>query len=295
MMNLTITKITNFIGHKNALYQLHRISDQSFYSAGADGMLVRWDLSKPKEGLLVATTNQAIYSILQFKNYLLLGLKNGSIHVINTQTFKEERQLLISDNPIFSMATTEDLILIGTESGMLYQMDSNFQVTQKKKIAQNAIRSLHIAQGIIYAGSTDNHLYILNPEFDSIHAPIVHPDTIFSLTHTADELITGCKDARIRIFDLTTLALKKTLDAHWYHVKSLHSNPKHALILSTSMDKTIRIWDSDNWELLKVIDREKYESHSSSVNCGLWLSENTVISCSDDRSIQAFHVEIENT
>lgn len=61
------------------------------------------------------------------------------------------------------------------------------------------------------------------------------------------------------------------------------------------MDKTIRLWNTDTWELIKVIDFQKHEAHTSSVNCGLWLNENIVISCSDDRSIQAFHIELKNT
>ena len=131
-MNLTITKITNFLGHKNALYQLHKISDQSFYSAGADGLLVKWDLDFPEDGLLVANTEQPIYSIASNKQNVLLGLKNGTIYVLNTETLNEEKQLLIANNPIFCIANYKDSFLIGTESGVLYLMNSEFKIIGKK-------------------------------------------------------------------------------------------------------------------------------------------------------------------
>ena len=294
-MNLTITKIANFLGHKNALYKLHKISDKAFYSAGSDGMLVKWDISKPEDGLLIANAQQAIYSLVSFDNFLLLGLKNGTIHVINTQTQKEEKQLIVADNSIFCLEIYGNLILIGTESGVIYVMNQEFEIVKKKRVAERSIRSMCVIDGLVYAGSTDNRLYCLDRSLNEKKAPISHPDTVFALAQVHNTLVTGCKDARMRIIDMESWQIAHRIDAHWYHVKSLDKNPKFPLILSTSMDKTIRIWDTQTWELLKVIDKEKNDGHSSSVNCGLWLTENTVISCSDDRSIQAFHLEIVNT
>ncbi len=294
-MNLTITKITNFLGHKNALYQLHKISDQSFYSAGADGLLVKWDLDFPEDGLLVANTEQPIYSIASNKQNVLLGLKNGTIYVLNTETLNEEKQLLIANNPIFCIANYKDSFLIGTESGVLYLMNSEFKIIGKKQISSKALRSLHVHNEQIYAGSTDNFMYCLDIHFNTLHPPIEHLDTVFSIEYTDKHIVTGCKDARIRVFEAETLQLIKMIDAHWYHVKSIAKNPTQPILISTSMDKTIRLWNTKTWELLKVIDFQKHEAHTSSVNCGLWLNENIVISCSDDRSIQAFHIELKNT
>lgn len=294
-MNLSITKITNFLGHQNALYQLHKKSDHSFFSAGADGLLVQWELNQPEAGQLIANANQPIYSIASGKRSLLLGLKNGTIHVLNLKDLSEEKQLLIANNPIFCIENYKDHFLIGTQKGVLYLMDDSYKIVLKKQISSQSIRSIRVANDEIIVGSTDNHLYGLNDRFEEIAPCVEHPDTVFSIETYQNYLITGCKDARMRIFDIQTRDLIKTIDAHWYHIKSLHKHPSQPLLLSTSMDKTMRLWNTDTYELLKVIDFEKYEAHTSSVNCGLWLNENTVISCSDDRSIQAFHIEIINT
>ena len=168
----------------------------------------------------------------------------------------------------------------------------NLRLLVKKQISSKALRSLHVHNEQIYAGSTDNFMYCLDIHFNTLHPPIEHLDTVFSIEYTDKHIVTGCKDARIRVFEAETLQLIKTIDAHWYHVKSIAKNPSQPILISTSMDKTIRLWNTKTWELLKVIDFQKHEAHTSSVNCGLWLNENIVISCSDDRSIQAFHIEL---
>ena len=56
------------------------------------------------------------------------------------------------------------------------------------------------------------------------------------------------------------------------------------MLASASKDKSIRIWDTKTWQLLKVINRKKYEYHSNSVNKIIWSADDkSLISVSDDR------------
>ena len=61
--------------------------------------------------------------------------------------------------------------------------------------------------------------------------------------------------------------------------------------LSSSKDKTIKIWDADNFKVLQRIDKEE-NGHVNSVNSGFW-DENSgmFISGSDDRSAIAWKIE----
>ncbi len=52
---MNVRKIDTFSGHRDCVYTL--ISDSggsSFYSAGGDGLVVKWDMTKPDLGDLVA-------------------------------------------------------------------------------------------------------------------------------------------------------------------------------------------------------------------------------------------------
>ncbi|MBK8425147.1 MAG: hypothetical protein IPL27_03820 [Lewinellaceae bacterium] len=52
---------------------------------------------------------------------------------------------------------------------------------------------------------------------------------------------------------------------------------------TASRDKTLKIWDSATFTLLKVVDTIRDGGHINSVNRLLWLPE-CLVSASDDRS-----------
>jgi len=256
-------------------------------------MIVQWNLSKPVEGKLVANVKQPIYVLLHWKKYLLAGLKDGHLLVMDIHEGKELKRLIIDNEPIFSMVANGDTLIIGTGSGKVKLFNQHFELIAEKQVANKAIRSALVHHQHLIFGSTDHHIYVFDFKLNPVTTIAAHSETVFALASTDGYLISGSKDARIKLFDAQTYELVKSLDAHWYHVKSLDYNRANGLLVSTSMDKTLRIWNAATMELLKVIDHAKYEGHTSSVNCGLWLDENTLISCSDDRSIMAFKVAIE--
>jgi WD40 repeat protein len=57
------------------------------------------------------------------------------------------------------------------------------------------------------------------------------------------------------------------------------------------MDKTIKVWNEE-LDLLKVVDLERNDSHTNCINKVEWLDENMFVSCSDDRSLVLWKVEI---
>ena len=87
--------------------------------------------------------------------------------------------------------------------------------------------------------------------------------------------------------------LFRSIVAHMFTINSIEFNPAGTYFLTGSMDKTIKLWDAGNFELLKVIDKERFGGHLSSVNNLVWSSyKNRVISCSDDRTISLWEIKI---
>jgi WD40 repeat protein len=61
------------------------------------------------------------------------------------------------------------------------------------------------------------------------------------------------------------------------------------------MDKSIKIWDAENFRLLKVIDKARHAGHGTSVNKLLWSEDqNRLLSVSDDRSASIWDIQIDN-
>jgi WD40 repeat protein len=79
--------------------------------------------------------------------------------------------------------------------------------------------------------------------------------------------------------------LLRDIPAHNYHINDIKFNPSASLFATVSMDKTLKIWDSETLKLLKVVDRFKQDAHTNSVNKIIWLNENELITCGDDKLI----------
>ena len=57
------------------------------------------------------------------------------------------------------------------------------------------------------------------------------------------------------------------------------------------MDKSVKVWQTADLTLLKVIDKARHAGHGTSVNKLLWSSYNDqVVSASDDRTISIWDV-----
>ena len=79
--------------------------------------------------------------------------------------------------------------------------------------------------------------------------------------------------------------------AHWFTINKIVFHPEGKWFATGSRDKTIKIWDAETFELLKVIETMRDKGHINSVNCLLWSEHNDyLLSCGDDRSIIAWEV-----
>jgi WD40 repeat protein len=79
--------------------------------------------------------------------------------------------------------------------------------------------------------------------------------------------------------------------AHMYAINHLDFSPDGKHFVTCSMDKSIKVWDTEALKLLKVIDRARHAGHGTSVNKLLWTSfNNQLLSASDDRTISVWQI-----
>ena len=85
--------------------------------------------------------------------------------------------------------------------------------------------------------------------------------------------------------------LHTEIAAHLYAINHLAFSPDGKHFVSCSMDKSVKVWQTDDLSLLKVIDKARHAGHGTSVNKLLWTSFNgQVVSASDDRTISIWDV-----
>lgn len=75
----------------------------------------------------------------------------------------------------------------------------------------------------------------------------IHSDSVLSLQFTGDgsKLISSAADKTIRVIDLASNSVVRSLDGHTHHVLAVAWHPTEPLIASASADKTVKVWNAE--------------------------------------------------
>jgi WD40 repeat protein len=85
----------------------------------------------------------------------------------------------------------------------------------------------------------------------------------------------------------------QNIPAHLFTIYDIKFHPSLNIFATASRDKSIKIWDAEDFRLYKTISREKgYPAHRLSINKIIWNSFNdTLLSVGDDKLIMVWEVK----
>ncbi|WP_367916528.1 WD40 repeat domain-containing protein [Leadbetterella sp. DM7] len=291
-MKFEISKVATYKGHKDSVYDLaDGITEGRFLSAAGDGYLVEW--VSPAEGVPVARVNHPVYAFEHRKEQHLIWLGENSegIHLIDTERKKAETFLKLGKVSVFAIVSAGSKTLAGNSLGYIHVID-NRQNTfiRHLKVTDKSIRAIAVngVTGEFAAGSSDHCIRVYDLDTLQLKKTIqAHSNSVFTLAYRDQFLISSGRDAHITLWD-SSLDYQSAISvpAHNYAVNHILPLAGTSLLASCSMDKSIKIWDIDTMNLLKVIDKGKFASHGTSVN-RLWWNSRTqnLFSGSDDRTV----------
>lgn len=294
MPGLNVTKVAEFHGHRDSIYAMDFDPHTGkFYSAGADGFLVEWNWPESTDGMVLARMPEPAYSVLYTPDRIYWGSSTGILYIIDTYSNKLIRSVHLHKKGLFSICRSADEeILTGGGDGFLIRLDPEGNVLERIQLSEKSIRKVLVAPESIWVAGSDYKIRELSRTDRSLKRVLHgHQNSVFDLVLNGQMLISAGRDARIRKWDtsLSDNEFIRSVDAHWFTIHSLAIRPEGDLLLSASMDKSIRIWSAD-LTLLKEVNRERDDGHNNAVNKVLWIDSNHFISCSDDRAIKLFHV-----
>jgi WD40 repeat protein len=295
---ISVSKLAQFSGHTGNIYGLYfsPISKKVFTGA-TDGYVVEWDLNKPDEGRLLCRLGEPIYCIYLYepKQQLWIGLATGNIHVVDLVSKEEIKNLEVHKLGVFDLKCHNGLMYAAGGDGCISMLNADtFELIGLKKIAQKSVRCLSFHQNgqLIAAGTSDHSIVLLSNNLDILNTEFTaHDNSVFSLSFTADGqyLLSGGRDAHLNIWHLDLvdfrLNLMKKIPAHNLHLHHISVQKEGDYFLTSSMDKSIKIWALEDFKLLKVIDKNRNESHINSVNKIAWVQANEFVSISDDKKM----------
>lgn len=300
--SIHVQKLGVYKGHSDSIYALEPgVSDTMFYTSGADGMVVAWDLNKPDEGKLIAKLPNSVYAIcfVPQTRELFVGHNFEGVHVIDTDTNREKKSAQITKSAIFDIKKYEDWLLVATGDGYLIVLESSdLSTIAKLKITDASIRvlAIHPDKKQLAIGSSDHLVRIIDlPSLRITHTLKGHTNSVFALQYSPDGevLLSAGRDAHIIVWDMRTYTPLHSIAAHMYAINHITFSASGKYFVTASMDKSIKVWDAVQFKLLKVIDKSRHAGHGTSVNKVLWTAFNhTIISVSDDRTISIWNVDL---
>lgn len=295
-------KTFTYTGHKDCIYGLGKgFEPNTFVTGAADGWVVEWDYANPADGKLLVQVNAPIYSFLLLRDdkKILCGSRAGNLHSIDMQSRKEERNIEAHTAGIFDIALINNNIITAGGDGKVkvWEKDSYTLLAELSHSNKSArVIAQHPTLPEMAVGYSDNTIRVFNTEnFKLLLELKAHENSVFALAYSPNGkyVLSGGRDAVLKIWDAKEgYSPQQTINAHWYHINSIKYSPSGSLFATASMDKTIKVWDAESFELLKVLDKEKYDGHTTSVNKILWVSDNELISCSDDKTAMLWRVDV---
>jgi WD40 repeat protein len=287
------TKKKELIGHAGAIYCC--VSNDDFlYSTAADRFVTRWQVNKGVQDPFSIRLPHASYAIELIGNkYLLAGLNTGGLHVFDLESRKEIKYFSQHVQAIFSIKynAPKSFFCVGDADGNISVWSViDFELLLYLPIGCGKIR--HIAF------STDGELMALSCQdektrifetthFNEISTFASHQGgASCSQFHPSqdDLLLTGGKDAYLKIWKWRTGILQKAIPAHNYVLYDILFIKNEEKFVTASRDKSVKIWDATSFTVDQRLDR-KSDGHLHSVNRLVKLTENSFASVSDDKRI----------
>ncbi len=250
-----VKKIQTLTGHKDCIYTLEpAASDFEFFSAAGDGLVVNWNLDKPEHGQLVAKVPASVYALhyLPAHHWLIVGQNYQGIHLIDVASKKELKSLKITDAAIFDIKFFDGKIWIATGDGVLVVVDMNsWTIINKIRLSVKSARALAI-----------------------------HPEK--------KHLVIGYSDNNIRILNMETFGLIKTIEAHKNSVFTIRYSHDYRNLVSGSRDAHLNVWDVDH-EYQQV---NSIVAHMYTINHVEFSPDGKhFVTCSMDKSIKVWDAE----
>lgn len=291
-----LTRTEERTGHSAAIYAL-RTAPDGFYSAAADGLLVHWHEDDVNFGRAVANVEGGKF--LSFDTLedggLVAGALDGGVHWLYPD--EPERNLHVAQHTrgVFAVLRVGVEVFTAGGDGVLTKWNARTGRTlESLPVSGNSLRCIafYPEQDLLAIGASDGKVYTLHRStLELIGSRQANNPSVFCVAFQREigwpRLISGGRDARLRSNDMAFVKSPKfsTIDAHNSTINDLAFSPNGHYLATASRDKTVKLWDAESWKLLKVCEVVRDRGHVNSVNCLLWLDDETLITAGDDRRI----------
>jgi WD40 repeat protein len=302
------------LGHNN--YVLSFCISNNFLISCSYNYIKIWDITDDFKFIKEISLNNAYrYSIVANDDYIFIS-ENKGIKVLHQKTFNLKFDIHAHFDTITSLVlynkNGKNYLISASKDLSIQIFDLNYEYFESIKILEG--HKFTVNQICVF--SDDNINYIISCSDDKTikiwdidndfickqtlqeHNAAIACIGIINIDKDTNYIISASDDRIFKVWNLKTFKSIATFDGHTDYIKSISSfkeyivdkNNKtiiHNYMVSTSNDKTIKIWNFDNnFKCIATL-----EGHIGDVECCTIANinnHNYIISGSDDRSIKVW-------
>jgi WD40 repeat protein len=295
-----VSKIREIVGHVASIYSIDGVNDL-VYTASGDHFAARWNIDSGSQDAFAIKAEKAIYclKLIQQNSILAFGTTSGSIHVIDIENKKEIRHFVQHKTAIFCIQENQSknhVYSTDSEGNLAVWKADSWDLLLFLPLDCGKIRAICVTENgdnIILACQDGNIRIFETSGFNEIANFFAHENGTNSLAIFPSNpkfLISGGKDGYLRVWDLEDFKMQFEIPAHNYAVYQIIFMNDGKNIVTSSRDKSIKIWKAKDCGFIQKIER-KHGGHSHAVN-DLWKrTEQQFVSVGDDKRIILWEFE----
>lgn len=271
------------------MYTVAQWSENSFITAGGDGVLLLWNINDFENPVAIARTGSQIFSLKKISiTRLLIGDIHGQVFLVDTREKRIIAQKNAAAGAVFDFEVTNNQKIISAhQKGKIIIWDGALNLIQTIDTSSKSIRNLQIVEPrILFAAGSEGKIF----KIDLVTGKLVHEipvsaNSIFSFSKISENhFVAGGREAKL--FEIKNDSVTEICNAHLGTINCLIAPENEKWLASAGRDREIRIWSKTDYTLLKVLNRVRDGGHSASVNKILFMDQHQLlISVGDDKQV----------
>lgn len=279
-------------GHSGAIYTCV-CEGNLIYTGSGDNHVARWNSDLGTQDKFAIQFEESVYSLCFLDNRrIVVGLANGHIHIFDLEENKEIKFFTQHTKAVFSIAFNPL-----KQQFYVADADGNLSIWNSESLSLLVYLPLDAGKVRDFAVNDSGEKFALACQdgtirvfesnfFNEIQTLVAHKNGATALLFhptQSNQLISGGKDALLKLWDLTTEKCLMEIPAHNFAIYSIQALNDGKTIVTASRDKTIKVWSND----LAFQQRLDFKEggHRHSVNKIRVMDENRFVSVSDDKKI----------
>lgn len=269
----TLRATSIWTGHQLDVSEVH-FSDQRLYSASGDGTVKAWDPGSCALQAVYDSQGEALLCLDVTDRFVCAGTVSGHTMLWDLKKGKLQRLLTGHTNRVTGVKVLNTAAVTVSADGTLKLWDTNKTTYRETYNTEESCTSLCMMSANIAIGLRSGNIQLWTSGQPHKTASVsICESAITSVALTPDEnaLLINCKDSRLRILDLRTLAIRQSLT----HKDYLNGSPYgrasmswSGLVAAGGQDGRVFIWKPEKSLQAKVLQRQRFL-----VTCCAWRVE----------------------